>query len=130
MFPLRRLTGCAGSLLAVVMVPSAALAQQPPTLRTTLPPITVTAQKAPEDPQQVPISVTAVAGDTLELDGVRSVSDAALYAPNTFFNEFTARKLSNPRFRGVGSSPDNPTPRNRGLLNFLAVNSLKNVFGA
>ena len=39
---------------------------------------------------------------------MRSVSDAAVYAPNTFFNEFTARKLSNPRFRGIGSSPTNP----------------------
>jgi len=56
----------------------------------------------------VPISVTAVSGETLELAGVRSVSDAAVYAPNTFFNEFTARKLSNARFRGVGSSPSNP----------------------
>jgi iron complex outermembrane receptor protein len=110
MCPLRRLTGRAGSVLvaiAVVITPAGALAQQPP-LRTTLPPITVTAQKGAEDPQQVPISVTAVAGETLELDGVRTVSDAALYAPNTFFNEFTARKLSNPRFRGVGSSPGNP----------------------
>src|SRR5262249_21874351 len=40
--------------------------------------------------------------------GVFSVSEAAQYAPNTFFNEFTARKLSNPRFRGVGASPNNP----------------------
>ena len=39
---------------------------------------------------------------------MRSVSDAAGYAPNTFFNEFTARKLSNARFRGVGASPANP----------------------
>ena len=39
---------------------------------------------------------------------MRSVSDAAGYAPNTFFNEFTARKLSNARFRGVGASPSNP----------------------
>ena len=68
----------------------------------------MTAQKAPEDPQQVPVSVTAVPGETLEAAAVRSVSDAAVFAPNTFFNEFTARKLSNARFRGVGSSPSNP----------------------
>ena len=29
-------------------------------------------------------------------------------APNTYFTDFTARKLSNPRFRGIGSSPNNP----------------------
>ena len=28
--------------------------------------------------------------------------------PNAHFSEFTARKLSNPRFRGIGSSPSNP----------------------
>ena len=36
------------------------------------------------------------------------VSDAAIYAPNVYFADFTARKLSNPRFRGIGSSPANP----------------------
>jgi iron complex outermembrane recepter protein len=109
MLSLRRLARVAGSaaLLALAIEPAGALAQQPP-LRTTLPVITVTAQKTPEDPQQVPLSVTAVDGETLDYDGVRSVSDAGIYAPNTFFNEFTARKLSNPRFRGVGSSPGNP----------------------
>ena len=30
------------------------------------------------------------------------------WRPNTWFNEFSARKLSNPRFRGIGSSPNNP----------------------
>jgi iron complex outermembrane receptor protein len=68
----------------------------------------VTAQKEPEDPQNLPVSVSAVLSDTLFLAGVRTVSEAGGYAPNTFFNEFTARKLSNPRFRGVGASPNNP----------------------
>ncbi len=36
------------------------------------------------------------------------MSDAAIFAPNVIFTEFTARKLSNPRFRGIGSSPGNP----------------------
>jgi iron complex outermembrane receptor protein len=37
------------------------------------------------------------------------VSDAGMYAPNTYFSEFTARKLTNPRFRGIGASPANPS---------------------
>ena len=41
--------------------------------------------------------------------GVGLVRDAAIYSPNTQFSDFTARKLSNPRFRGVGSSPANPS---------------------
>ena len=37
-----------------------------------------------------------------------TIGDASIYAPNTYFSDFTARKLSNPRFRGIGSSPANP----------------------
>ena len=77
-------------------------------LRIRLPVLTVTAEKEPEDPQRVPVSVTAVPKDTLESAGVRAVSEAGDFAPNAFFSEFTARKLSNPRFRGVGSGPTNP----------------------
>ena len=99
-------------LVAALLASSPAAAQQPappqPPLRTTLPPITVTAQKEPDDPQKLPVSVTAVSNDTLENAGIRGISEASVYAPNTFFNEFTARKLSNPRFRGIGASPTNP----------------------
>jgi iron complex outermembrane recepter protein len=78
------------------------------TIRMRLPTVTVRAQKEPENVQDTPVSVTAVTRETIENAGVTSVSDAAQYAPNTFFNEFTARKLSNARFRGIGSSPNNP----------------------
>jgi iron complex outermembrane recepter protein len=70
--------------------------------------VTVTAQKEAEDKQKVPISVTAVPELILEAAGVHIVSDAAIFAPSTFFTEFSARKLSNARFRGIGSSPGNP----------------------
>src|SRR5258707_805066 len=104
MFPFRRLSG-AFSLL-VLLAASDAGAQ--PAIRLTVPPITVTAQKERADPQTLPVSVTAVTRATLDDDAVRTVSDAAGFAPNTFFNEFSARKLSNARFRGVGASPANP----------------------
>ncbi len=103
-------------LLAFVVLlgaPIAAGAQQPAqddqgTVRLRVPPITVTAEKEPEDQQKAPVSVTAVTKETLEASGARTVSDAADYAPNTYFHEFGARKLSNPRFRGVGAGPLNP----------------------
>jgi len=41
--------------------------------------------------------------------GVGIISDAGVYAPNAQFTEFTARKLSNVRFRGIGASPANPS---------------------
>jgi iron complex outermembrane receptor protein len=85
---------------------------QPPledeTLRLRLPVVTVTAEKTPVDVQRAPVSLSAVPKETLDNSVPRSVSDAADLAPNTWFNEFSARKLSNPRFRGIGSSPSNP----------------------
>ena len=104
-------------LAAIVFLASPVFAQAPPaqptqeddgTIRLRLPTVTVRALKEPENVQDAPVSVTAVTRETLESAGVATVSDAAQYAPNTFFNEFTARKLSNARFRGIGSSPNNP----------------------
>jgi iron complex outermembrane recepter protein len=82
-------------------------ATQPPLDPITLPPVTVTAQKEPADVQRVPVSVTVVPIEWLQLGS--SVSDAGIYSPNTYFSEFTARKLTNPRFRGIGASPANPS---------------------
>jgi iron complex outermembrane recepter protein len=79
-----------------------------PELRITVPTITVTAQKEPEDQQRVPVSVTGVPAETLESAGIRIVSEAAILAPNTYFTELSARKLSTARFRGISSSPNNP----------------------
>jgi iron complex outermembrane receptor protein len=50
-----------------------------------------------------------VARPTLENAGIQIVSEAGVYAPNVSFTEFTARKLSNARFRGIGASPANPS---------------------
>jgi iron complex outermembrane receptor protein len=99
----------AALIIAGLMAPSSTAAQQPqPANRVTLPPVTVTAQKEPADLQQLPVSVTAVLPGTIEDAGITSIGEAAIYAPNTYFTEFTARKLSNARFRGVGASPANP----------------------
>lgn len=73
-----------------------------------LPPITVNVYKEPDDAQILPVSVTAVPDSILRGAGITKVSEAGNLAPNTFFSEFTARKLSNARFRGIGSSPTNP----------------------
>lgn len=53
--------------------------------------------------------MTTVAKPTLENAGVEIVSEAAVYGPNLWFTEFTARKLSAARFRGIGASPANPS---------------------
>ena len=111
----RRLT----TLLAVVLVPAlvtaqstsagqGSSAQDDPAIRFRMPTVTVTAQKEPEDKQRVPVSVTAVSKDTIDSADIHTVSEAAIYAPNTFFTEWSARKLSTARFRGLSSSPNNP----------------------
>jgi iron complex outermembrane recepter protein len=95
--------------IAGATIQSVALAQ---TTQTTEPirldPITVYVYKEKDDAQRLPVSVTGVSESVLRGAGVLKVSDAGILAPNTFFSEFTARKLSNARFRGIGSSPLNP----------------------
>jgi iron complex outermembrane recepter protein len=70
--------------------------------------ITVTAQKESEPALSIPLSVTAVTEDSITDANIQAVKQAADYAPNTFINEFSARALSNPYFRGIGGSPTNP----------------------
>src|SRR5262245_53403324 len=96
-------------ILAVLVCPSIAYAQaQQPVGPVQMPPVTVTAQKEPAETQKLPVSVTAIGADGLTHAGVSIVSEAAIQSPNTNFTEFTARKLSNATFRGIGSSPANP----------------------
>jgi len=99
---------CLAAVLGGVLLPSAALAQTPAPPQITLPPVTVTAQKEPADPQQLPVSLSVVPLDALWNGGMTTIGEAAIYSPNTFFSDFTARKLSNARIRGIGSSPANP----------------------
>lgn len=70
--------------------------------------IMVTARKEPEPALSIPLSVTAVTEGTFRDANVQVVKQAASYAPNAFINEFTARAVSNPFFRGIGGSPTNP----------------------
>ncbi len=75
---------------------------------TALPEVIVSAPKLSGDLLKMPVSATVVSGEVIEQNAIRTVKDAAIYAPNTFFTEFSARKLSAPRFRGIGASPVNP----------------------
>ena len=97
-------------LTLTLLTPALAAAQgtAPAPAQITLPTVTVTAQKEPADPQTLPTSLTAVPIDALWNGGLTTVGDFAMYAPNTYFTDFSARKLSNARFRGIGSSPANP----------------------
>ena len=97
------------SLLAVVLALTASpLFAQTAAPAITLPTVIVTAEREATDIKDVPASVTAVTSTTIRDSGLMSITDAVIFAPNSVFTEFTARKVSNARFRGVGSSPGNP----------------------
>jgi len=95
-------------LLLYVLVPTASFAQSNQSPSIVLPTVIVTAEKEPSDVKDVPASVTAVTATTIRDAGLSAITDAVIYAPNSVFTEFTARKVSNARFRGIGSSPANP----------------------
>jgi iron complex outermembrane receptor protein len=95
------------SFLITALFPIVAFAQ-PSAPQVTLPTVTVTAQKEPADQQTLPLSVSGVSADWLQQTRTTWVSDAAVFSPNLMFTDFSARKLSNPRVRGVGASPMNP----------------------
>jgi iron complex outermembrane receptor protein len=129
------------AVLSVVLSPALVFAQAPQAPpQITLPTVTVTAQKEPADPQQLPVSLTLVPLESLWNGGINTIGDASIYAPNTYFSDFTARKLSNPRFRGIGSSPANPAittnidgvPQlntNSSSIEFLDISQLEFVRG-
>jgi iron complex outermembrane receptor protein len=97
------------AVLCSVLVPELASAQNSGSgLSVQLPTVLVTAEKEPADVQRVPVPVTPIVGQTIQDAGLEVVSDAGVYAPNVHFSDFTARKLSNARFRGIGGSPANP----------------------
>jgi iron complex outermembrane receptor protein len=93
---------------AVVLLVSPASFAQNASPAITLPTVIVTAEREANDIREIPASVTAVPAATIRDAGLMSITDAVMFAPNSVFTEFTARKVSNARFRGIGSSPGNP----------------------
>jgi iron complex outermembrane receptor protein len=96
------------AIVAWLVSGAPASAQQDDPLRVDLPPVVVTAPKEPADKQKVPASITAVPKATVDAAAITALSEAAALAPNTFFSEFQARKLSFPTFRGITSGPGSP----------------------
>jgi iron complex outermembrane receptor protein len=89
----------------LMIAPNLAQAQAP-AAAFQLPPLIVTAQKESAPAQELPVSLSTFTDQTVRNSGATVVSD--LFAPNVYFTEFSARKLSNPRFRSIGASPANP----------------------
>ncbi len=113
--PFRLVLVCVVAACSPILLTSLAWAQSStsqsgqPAATFQLPPLVVTAQKEPADPQALPVSLTTVAEANASERRHRHRERGGVYAPNIYFTEFTARKLSNARFRGIGASPANPS---------------------
>lgn len=71
--------------------------------------VVVTAEKQGAQPvSEVPRSVTAIGRKQIRDAGLNSIEDAARFVPNTLVTGFTARRLSFPYIRGVGSGQGDP----------------------
>lgn len=68
----------------------------------------VTARKQSEPLSGVPLSATVLAAEKIEEAGLLEVSDLTSRVPNLVFSEFSARRLSFPFVRGVGSGINDP----------------------
>ncbi len=68
----------------------------------------VTARKQAESLERVPLSVSVLDARELEDFRVLEVSDLVSRLPNTVFSEFSARRLSFPFVRGIGSGLGDP----------------------
>ncbi|WP_430420400.1 TonB-dependent receptor [Phenylobacterium sp.] len=86
--------------LAALFAPVAALAQDSVGVEE----VVVTAQKRAENVQDVPISVTAFSGDTLEAAGIQDIRDLRRITPSLYLA--TSSNTSNTRImmRGIGTS--------------------------
>ena len=71
--------------------------------------ITVTAEKRTENIQNVPLSITAVTGQTLQDNGVHSASDLGKIVPSLQINNTTFSGGVVLRIRGFGSAPNSGT---------------------
>jgi iron complex outermembrane recepter protein len=92
--------------LLLICLSSAALGQsadEPVALSAALPTVEVTARKFEEDPFELPQSITLIPESLIEDAGLERIRDAMIYVPNLNLIEFTARRLSFPFLRGIGS---------------------------
>jgi iron complex outermembrane receptor protein len=92
-------------LYAIVFTTGFALSVQ---AQSTLEEIVVTAQKREQNVQDVPIAITAVTGESMEVKALTQVSEVAAYAPNVYMDPTTPFGASNnilaAYIRGIGQS--------------------------
>lgn len=94
----------AGASLFAIIVPSAASAQDAEEDMPEGNVIVVTAQRVEQDIQDVPISITAISGDTLATRQIDSFDQLQFIAPGLNFNAGINARQSATTIRGIGTS--------------------------
>jgi iron complex outermembrane recepter protein len=70
--------------------------------------IEVTAEKRKQKLEKVPLSITVIDSKDIENAGITFIKDASFLIPNLHLIDFSARRLSFPFIRGIGSGQGNP----------------------
>ncbi|WP_293453459.1 TonB-dependent receptor [Phenylobacterium sp.] len=70
--------------------------------------VIVTAQKRPENVQDVPMSISAISGDQLEKANISTVADVSRFVPSLSIQQSTNNRNSSIVLRNVGTSGTNP----------------------
>jgi iron complex outermembrane receptor protein len=88
-----------------IIAPGAALAAEK---ATGVEEVIVTAEKRPENIQNVPMSVSAFSGDQLEKANISTVADASRFVPSLSIQQSNNNRNSSIILRNVGTSGTNP----------------------
>lgn len=94
----RRCASC-----AVMLAASPLFAQQPAAESVALDEIVVTARRAEESLQKVPLSITAIGASDIEAAGIARVEDIAALTPGFSFRSGFGRTLERPVIRGMSN---------------------------
>src|SRR5256886_7968977 len=96
------LSSCISALFS--SIPAGAQAPAPGTASATIPAVTVTAQKRTEALQDVPLSVTALSPETLDLLGITNVNELQAAVPNILFLNVGSSNTVTAYIRGIGTA--------------------------
>src|SRR2546421_2050048 len=96
------LSSCISALFS--SIPAGAQAPAPGTASATIPAMTVTAQKRTEALQDVPLSVTALSPETLDLLGITNVNELQAAVPNILFLNVGSSNTVTAYIRGIGTA--------------------------
>jgi iron complex outermembrane receptor protein len=96
------------ALLTLLAPGAAALAADGPSTTVGVEELIVTAEKRPENIQDVPMSVSAFSGDSLAKSNIANIAELSRFTPSVSIQSSTNNRNSSVTMRNVGTSGTNP----------------------